>query len=354
MMQSGALLICRADADLEICTGHVMRAIALGEAWRRAGGTAVLLSKCEPWLQKRAASSFAEVYPLNDKHDYAETKNAIGIVRKRYSDNDCWISLDGYHFDENYQKLIKQSGYPLLVFDDYAHLSHYSADIILNQNAGAELLTYNTEQAKLLLGTDYVMLRDEFLSATPAHRNAEGYQNILVTMGGVDAPNATQIVLESLNGIESENASIRVLIGRANPHRESLERFIADNMTNTELLVQADNMSEHYQWSTMAIAAAGTTSWELCYFGIPSLLVQIADNQRALATHLALTGAAINLGWFSELKTSQLKLTINDFINDDVLRHKMSAQACSLVDGQGGARLIQEMSRITRSEVILS
>jgi UDP-2,4-diacetamido-2,4,6-trideoxy-beta-L-altropyranose hydrolase len=348
-MLPGALLICRADADQEICTGHVMRAIALGEAWRRAGGRAALLTKCEPWLQQRAAGSFAEVHALSDKGSVEETLNAIQHFRQRLAPKHCWVSLDGYHFDDVFQGKIKALDYPLLVFDDYAHLPHYSADIILNQNAGAELLDYHTERSKLLLGTDYVILRDEFLSAERAQIYEPNPKRILVTMGGVDSPNVTQVVLEALAGIESEHVSIRILIGRANPHLSSLKSHIRSHLPHAELIVQADNMSEQYQWSTMAIAAAGTTSWELCYFGIPSLLVQIADNQRALAVHLAQTEAAIDLGWFSELSSRELKQKIESLITNNTLRQKMSECAKKLVDGRGGVRLIQEMKRLSNA-----
>jgi UDP-2,4-diacetamido-2,4,6-trideoxy-beta-L-altropyranose hydrolase len=348
-MYPDALLICCADANFDIGTGHVMRAIALAEAWRREGGKAVLLTKSNPWLQQRAAKSFAEIHELSGNGDSLEALEAIQRISRSFAAKRCWITLDGYQFDDAFQKSIKALKHPLLVIDDYAHLSHYTADMILNQNAGAELMSYPADHATLLLGTDYVLLRDEFLSASRAQEYAVDQAHLLVTMGGVDAPNATQTILNALNGIESNSISIRVLIGRANPHRESFEQLTKFDLSNAELIVQADNMSEHYLWSNMAIAAAGTTSWELCYFGIPSMLVQIADNQRALAVHLAQTGAAINLGWFSELDALNLRRQMVDFIHDKLLRRRMSERAKNLVDGRGGNLLLHEMRRISNA-----
>ena len=71
--------------------------------------------------------------------------------------------LDGYHFRPSYQLRVKDSGHPLLVIDDMAHLDHYYADVVLNQNIHAEQLDYSCEPyARMLLGSRYVLLRREF------------------------------------------------------------------------------------------------------------------------------------------------------------------------------------------------
>ena len=105
-------------------------------------------------------------------------------------------------------------------------------------------------------------------------------------------------------------------------------------------------MSEHYRWTTTAISAAGTTSWELCYYGIPSLLVQIADNQCDLAEHLSQTGAAVDLGWYEDISEERLVEAVNNMLRDNRFRAESSKRAQSLVDGKGAQRVIQELKKL--------
>ena len=44
-------------------------------------------------------------------------------------------------------------------------------------------------------------------------------------------------------------------------------------------------MDELMAWCDVAIAAGGTTTWELCCLGVPAILVDVAENQTAVAQH---------------------------------------------------------------------
>ena len=89
-----------------------------------------------------------------------ELSRTLEIIREERPD---WTVLDGYHFDISFHKAVRAEGCRLLVIDDMAHLPVYEADIILNQNYGAEKLDYNIDgSARLMLGTEYVFLRREF------------------------------------------------------------------------------------------------------------------------------------------------------------------------------------------------
>ncbi|MBU0690741.1 hypothetical protein KKH18_02900, partial [bacterium] len=95
-------------------------------------------------------------------------------------------------------------------------------------------------------------------------------------------------------------------------------------------------------------------SWELCYFGVPSMLIQIADNQQALAEHLGKTGAVINLGWHERLSAGRLAQLVEAFLMEKEKHSKMSGIARALVDGKGAERVIREMRRLLSSKNQLS
>ncbi len=156
-------LIFRADALTGTGSGHVMRCLALGQAWEDAGGSVVFVTACQnDGLLQRLKQAGFDVYqlikPYPDPGDWEYTKDILAAYPN------VWLVLDGYHFDETYQKQIKETRHRLLVIDDMAHLKHYYADIILNQNLHAKGLPYSREPyTRLLLGTKYVLLQREFL-----------------------------------------------------------------------------------------------------------------------------------------------------------------------------------------------
>jgi UDP-4-amino-4,6-dideoxy-N-acetyl-beta-L-altrosamine N-acetyltransferase len=59
----------------------------------------------------------------------------------------------------------------------------------------------------------------------------------------------------------------------------------------TEVCVAVTNMAERMVAADLAIGAVGTTAWERCCLGLPTIALVLADNQREGARHLELAGA---------------------------------------------------------------
>jgi spore coat polysaccharide biosynthesis predicted glycosyltransferase SpsG len=139
-----------------------------------------------------------------------------------------------------------------------------------------------------------------------------------------------------LEGIE---ARIKVLVGVANPHLGALQR-LTDRARAVEIICDADNMAEIMAWADLAVAAGGSTCWELAYMGLPMALVVLADNQRAIAVGLDREGAAINLGWHGSLNTEHTTTMLAALLRDAGRRHAMSRRGRDLVDGRGASRVV--------------
>jgi UDP-2,4-diacetamido-2,4,6-trideoxy-beta-L-altropyranose hydrolase len=346
------LLLVRADASHQIGSGHLMRAIALGSAWRRAGGKSILISSCSDDLARRASRGFDKVHRLADPDS---TEDGVGCMlhnansfMQEYGQKHCWIALDGYHFDADYQAAIRARGFPLIVIDDYAHLSRYHADIILNQNAGAEKFQYHAPDARLLCGASFVLLREEFFGFRDFECKPTDRTRILITFGGSDSANMSLLVLRAIDQIKKLKLTTRVIIGGMNSHAREIENFCKHAAGRIEIVRQTENMAGHMHWADIAISAAGTTSWELCYLGVPSLLTQVAENQTALSENLAAAGAAECLGWYASLTEDGIGEALVALINNPRKRASMSTAAKQLVDGKGSDRLFETMHQLTK------
>jgi spore coat polysaccharide biosynthesis predicted glycosyltransferase SpsG len=128
-------LVIRVDASTQMGTGHLMRCLALGQAWRDSGGHAIFAMAMEaPKLEMRLQAEGMEVIHLSARP--GSDDDAIQTAHLARRRDASWIVADGYHFGANYQRTIKEAGLRLLFIDDDGQAEH-SADIVLNQNLHA-------------------------------------------------------------------------------------------------------------------------------------------------------------------------------------------------------------------------
>ncbi|NQU64585.1 MAG: hypothetical protein HQ517_09935, partial [SAR324 cluster bacterium] len=162
-------LAIRADATKIVGIGHFMRCLALAEAFIREAGDVFFIGHIDDYgLKQRIASGGIALLPVENPNgqdeDLKQTLQYLNNLRKTYSkDPSIWTVLDGYKFDSTYQMELKNAGFRLLVLDDIIHLSHYHADIILNQNSIPDNMDYKTDSSTVILaGPKYRLIRKEF------------------------------------------------------------------------------------------------------------------------------------------------------------------------------------------------
>jgi UDP-2,4-diacetamido-2,4,6-trideoxy-beta-L-altropyranose hydrolase len=345
-------LFIRADADSKIGTGHVMRCIALAQAWQDQGGVVTFISHCESSaLHQRIMSEGFSFIPIKYLHphpdDLLETLEYLkhhSPLTTHHSPN--WLVLDGYHFTPDYQKTVREAGIKLLVIDDIGHLQYYHTDVLLNQNIYAPDLKYNCdEDTILLLGTRYALLRREFLKYKGFKRNIpERAKNILITLGGGDPDNVTLKVMRALNMIRDHDIEIKVVFGPANPNIESVRKELALSSVAFHLLESVDNMTELMVWADVAVSAGGSTCWELGFIGVPNIIIVIAENQKLVAEGLAKADMSVNLGWHNNVDPTKIAQEIIALLFSAEKRRAMIQKVATNIDGVGARRVIRKIN----------
>jgi UDP-2,4-diacetamido-2,4,6-trideoxy-beta-L-altropyranose hydrolase len=254
------------------------------------------------------------------------------------------VITDHYQIDASYVKEIKHQGFHVLSIDDTAQM-HYYSDIVVNQNIGAEKFTFSAEPyTALLLGPSYVMLRDEMLRRAEKKHNSSA-RKILITLGGTDPDNFLLSVLHSLEDI-TKDVDILAVIGPFNPHGTALQAFQKTTKMRLSLIQSPPNMAELYLQADLAISAGGSSCYELAYFGIPNLMITVADNQLSIAHEMDKQRIGIYLGEKYELQQDYLKDKVKEFLKNQSLRTHMSENGQKLVDGKGKERIVDRMETI--------
>ncbi len=352
-MNLGKILI-RADANAEIGTGHVMRCLALAQAWQDAGGSAVFfMAETTPAISARltAERCIVEVVPVI-RGSLEDAELVRKTARKYRAD---WVVIDGYKFGEEYQTRIRCDGNELLCIDDYGGSSQYSADIILNQNVTADDSWYGArcQNTKLLLGPRYCLLRREFAPWREWKRKISVVgRSVLLSLGGSTSAEVAVRVMESLDRVTVDGLQVLFAIGGSSENVGMLKRSAARFASKITTQVDVSDMAQLISSADIAVSAAGSTCWELCHLGLPAVLLDLAANQTPVASELQRQGCALYAGNAQSFDPAELTNTVQELLMSQKLRTTLSQRSRKLVDGLGAERVISAMLQARREPVL--
>ncbi|NEO82311.1 glycosyltransferase [Moorena sp. SIO4G3] len=214
----------------------------------------------------------------------------------------------------------------------------------MNQNVYAHEGLYPKRESytQLLLGTQYTLLRKEFWPWQGWQRQIPTVaRKVLVTLGGADPDNVTLKVIQALQQVKVEGLEAVVVVGGSNPHYEQLHAAVHDSGAAIMLKYNVTNMPELMAWADIAIAAGGSTCWELTFMGLPSLIIIVADNQRAIAHKLDELCAAVSLGWHDQVFPEQIAESVAQICLSKKQRWQLHQSSKNLVDAEDKFKVIK-------------
>jgi UDP-2,4-diacetamido-2,4,6-trideoxy-beta-L-altropyranose hydrolase len=369
----------RADASLQMGSGHVMRCLTLADAFKAQGADCHFISREHPGhllevIHQRGYkvnTLVAQVQPaqaaiksiVKEKLSplqepahaawlgstwQADAQETGAILASLQPD---WLVVDHYALDQRWEEALAPHYRKLLVIDDLADRPH-CCDLLLDQNLGRQPQDYASlvpAHCQVLTGPHYALLRPEFAALRPyslQRRQAQpALRHLLITMGGVDQPNATGQVLQALKSCAlPADCQITVVMGLTAPWLQNVRELAAQMPWPTEVVVNVSDMAPRMADSDLAIGAAGSTSWERCCLGLPTLMVVLAGNQQPGAQALHAAHAARLIGVVSDI-AAQLPLAVRELIDSDC-RSRMSLAASAITDGHGVEKILQAMGRL--------
>nr|WP_033377537.1 UDP-2,4-diacetamido-2,4,6-trideoxy-beta-L-altropyranose hydrolase [Pseudomonas chengduensis] len=306
----------RADASLQMGSGHIMRCVTLADALKQKGAQCHFFCREHPGHLielVRGKGHVVHVLPCETESpiDGGELAHTSWLGATQDQDAQAclpnlkelqpdWLIVDHYALDIRWEERMRPFCRRLMVIDDLADRTH-QCDLLLDQNLGRERSDYAglvPNGCFVLAGPQYALLRPEFAALREyslERRKQPQIRRLLITMGGVDLPNATGKVLQALkHSVLSEDIRIDVVMGSKAPWLEEVREIARDMPWSTDVLVNITDMARRMADSDLAIGAAGGTSWERCCLGIPSLIIVVAENQwngaRALEEKHAVLG----------------------------------------------------------------
>jgi len=314
------------EAGANIGLGHVMRCVAIAASFRASGHHTDILVDVSGSMPELIAPD-VEAHPW--RRNPAQLPSVLRGVDQ--------VVIDSYLADVPLYTTIAHQAPFSVAIDDFDRIV-YPVDLVINPNPFALQLDYGDQQSEVIRGSDFVILRPEFLP----HRNTFEIDipcsDLFVTVGGDDY---RDLLSQLVPALAERGYRLRVVAGdrtdalraRCAGH-EHLRIF--DHLTASEMaqqMIRAD----------AAISAAGQTLHELAFLGIPTLGICINGDQEQNIASYARTGFLPRTIYWNQDHLIDTVWTELKKLSDFEARRSRSRIGQSVVDGRGPARIREAM-----------
>jgi len=367
-------VVIRTDSSTSIGSGHLMRCLTLADMLREKGVDVSFVCRELPgnlsWLVREKGHSLF-LLPFDGREpasgdvlsgyarwlgtDWATDADQTLTALSGESDID-WLIVDHYALDEKWEKSLRwRVGY-IMVIDDLANRRH-DCDLLLDQNLYDQLeIRYDglvPGHGRKLMGPQFALLRPEFAQARKTMCQRDGHiRRVLVSFGGADSNNVTLKVVEAIRRLGRSDIAVDVVVGAANPYHKSLERRCR-SLPGCRLHRQVKNMAELMSESDLAIGGGGSTTWERCCLGLPTIFIATAEHERRVAQVCGSVGIGRYLGYYADITSDDIKEELERVCDQTETIRKWSEKAASMVDCLGTGRVCGEVMKSYRVEAVL-
>ena len=359
--------VFRVDASFEIGSGHTMRCLTLADALKDRGHDCEFIVREQPGhlialIEEKGYLVHALPLPESvtaapDEYVHShwlpggqqqDSEDTLAVLQPNGCD---WLVVDHYGVGAPWETRLRKACRHVLVIDDLADRAH-QCDILLDQNMGRRADDYDKlvpKECVRLIGPQYALLRPEFAKwreeSLSRRRQRTELRQLLISLGGVDKDNVTGDVLDALEASSlPDSVTLTVVLGQQNPWSKQIQQQAASSRFKVTVKQGVSNMAELMSQADVAIGAAGSTSWERCCLGLPTIMLVLAENQKEVARYLTELGAAISVKVSSE-DSDCLAVKLDKLRDENFLRGLVDASS-RLIDGKGAERVLDRLEQV--------
>ncbi len=336
------MLYIRADGNPTIGSGHIMRCLSIAKALRLLGEDSVFITSDNYPKELINQQCFTNIcIKSNWENIEGETQKLQQLI---LSNNIKKMLIDSYYITPKYMEFL-HSMTRVTYLDDLDNLV-YPVDLLINYSISANKnkYKYNYPFTKLLIGTDYIPLREQFQGKRHIYRDK--INDILITTGGSDTFNITAKLIQKIRSIpQFSNVNLHVVIGAFNIYKEDI-LHLSYIYNNVCIYQNIENMALIMTQCDMAISAGGTTLYELCACTVPIIAFTFADNQINSTEALGKQGLLYYAGDIrTDLESCICSIIkkIHEMDQNHYDRKYMMELMSSKVDGYGALRIANEI-----------
>ena len=339
----------RADVNETVATGHIMRCVTIAEQIKKLGGQVLFITadgQAEDMLSQAGMEHVCLHTQWNRMEEelpvLREVLELAGISK---------LLVDSYQATSAYFEELRPLVKLACIDDCFDQV--FPVDALINYNAYHTRFPYQEtygDKTKLLLGTEYVPLREEFGVARirDAQSENKGF-SVLLSSGGGDAQNAILGVLQRAAQMEELKPVVfHAVVGVYHPQGDAIEEF-ARSHENVKVYRPCHDMAGLMADCDAAVSAAGTMLFELSAMQVPTVFFQSADNQRYDREFFEADERMLfagDIGQDRETCIEKVCEGLKKLAADAALRERIKEKLARVTDGKGAERIAEEMMKL--------
>ncbi|HKM03801.1 MAG TPA: UDP-2,4-diacetamido-2,4,6-trideoxy-beta-L-altropyranose hydrolase [Lachnospiraceae bacterium] len=368
----------RVDGNSQIGLGHIMRCLSIADALKEMGVTSVFITADREAEEFILSRGYEMIHLGSDYTNMeAEIPKLLRIIKAQGIER---ILVDSYYATKDYfqalnlvycysnqptkskVKIVVSSKLKIAYLDDLGKFA-YPVDLLINYNIYGPNMDYkkmyhdadnhvirdsivkDTESTKFIVGCDYAPVRDEFRDVP--YTVKDQVENVMITIGGGDNLNIAGALADHFVSKFPE-VTFHVVSGAYNcnlPYLKELE----GKHKNVKIHHKVEHMSELMKDCDVAISPAGSTVYELCAVGVPTISFYYVQNQRKIAETLHEEIKVINAGDYTmdeELVLITIEEQFRFLCSHYEMREKLHNDMKQLVDGNGAKRIAECLLKV--------
>lgn len=311
--------------------GHIARCTALYEALEELNSYPVMVVNEDDPVEK--------IFPGKRILSHNWTENIDKWQRLKEAD---LVIVDSYKAKEDIYFYLSENFSPAVFIDDDVRLK-YPEGIILNGAISAEKINYTSDrEITYLLGCAYAPLRRTFWDVPPKDI-ANEIRTVLITVGGNDIRNLV-LPLIGLSRKNFPSVKLKVLVDRSFADIDKIEKLAGD-FVELVYKADADKIKEIMHQADLAVSAGGQTLYELARMGVPTIAIEVADNQRNNIEGWLNAGFVRFAGRWNDKDLQKNILKDLRALSEKKCRQVRSETAQKRIDGQGARRVAKKIVR---------
>ena len=339
----------RCDSSSDIGSGHVIRCLTLANFLKKKGlFTTFICKETEGNLFDVILKHNHNLVVLsnsNKKNIWEDDAQEIIDKIKDFNSSKDWMVVDHYFLNKDWETRISSKLYKLFIIDDLCDRPHYG-NILLNQNylpgIRSQYKKILSSKTKILLGPKYALLSPEYKATRKLIKinKKKKLQRVIIFFGATDHKEQTIKCLSILSKLNLKLLKIDIVIGLANKKKKLIEE-ITDKIDNATLHVQIPSLCNLMKNADLYLGSGGTTTWERCCLGLPSIVISTSGNQVRQNEYLFNKGVIKYLGKAESVSEENIRTALLMFA-EGYDSTKMSKKALKITNGNGAELVSKE------------
>lgn len=333
-----------ANGGMHVGWGHIMRCSSIGCAVESLGGSVLFAA-----MNRESASLISSLgfdCRVVEPSALVTSKDSEAISSMALDLGIQTILIDSYDVSETFFSELRKFSFKVGYIDDLYMEGigslmlprRFDVELVVNYgfafDDGDYVSIYGDTSTRCLVGPLFAPIRENFSHFR--YSVASRARRVLLTTGSTNPSQALERMLLACDGIDA-NVEIHVVVGKnavlevpeTSARRVTIHEGVSDL---SGLMAQSD----------IVVSSAGSTLYELCCMGIPTIALPVVQNQLCNARGFRDRGLGlshIDLEWTSVDVAAMLKALIGDFD----ARSSFSSRMRTTVDGRGSERIAKHL-----------